>query len=128
MYTVSDTHALLWYLTNDKKLSNRARKFFDKVDTGELTLVISAIVLLECLDIFEKKKVVYDFQGLLLRIMHSRNIVLAAVDWHLVLEIERTEGFRDLHDRAIIAAARLFDAVLISRDAIIKRLYAKTVW
>jgi len=128
MYCVADTHALVWYLTHDQKLSSKARSLFLSSERGEITIVIPAIVFLECLDIFEKKKVQYDFQRLVLRISESRNFIIAELNWNLILEVERTKGFKDLHDRVIVATARLFDAPLLSRDRIIQRVYEKTVW
>ncbi len=128
MYCVADTHALVWYLTDDQKLSSKARSLFLSSERGEITIVIPAIVFLECLDIFEKKKVQYDFQRLVLRISESRNFIIAELNWNLILEVERTKGFKDLHDRVIVATARLFDAPLLSRDRIIQRVYEKTVW
>lgn len=128
MYCCVDTHTLIWYLTSDRRLSMRAESFLSRAEAGELTMVISPIVLLECMDIFEKGKVRFDFQALMLRIANARNLVIASVDWHLILEVERTKGFKDLHDRVIVATARLFDAPLLSRDRSIRRIYDKTIW
>lgn len=80
------------------------------------------------MDVFEKGRVRFDFQSLMLRIANARNFIIAELNWNLILEVERTKGFRDLHDRVIVATARLFDAPLLSRDKIIRRLYTKTVW
>jgi PIN domain nuclease of toxin-antitoxin system len=33
-----------------------------------------------------------------------------------------------MHDRIIIATAKLFDANLISKDKEIKKIYPKTIW
>ncbi|MEK7208184.1 MAG: PIN domain-containing protein [Patescibacteria group bacterium] len=128
MYIVCDTHALLWHLADDRKLSAHARTVFDAIERGENVLVIPSIVLLECLDIFEKKKVQYGFQRLVLKITGSRNFMISDLNWNLILETERTRGFKDLHDRVIVATARLFDAELLSRDRIVRRLFDKTVW
>ncbi|TSC57065.1 MAG: PilT protein domain-containing protein [Parcubacteria group bacterium Greene0416_79] len=128
MYCCVDTHTLIWYLTSDRRLSLHAESFLSRAEAGELTMVISPIVLLECMDIFEKGKARFDFQALMLRIANARNLVIASVDWNLILEVERTKGFKDLHDRVVVATARLFDAPLLSRDRIIRRLYTKTVW
>ena len=57
MYYVTDTHAFLWYLTDSPKLSKKVRNIFDLCDRGKVTIIISAVVLLECIDILDKKKV-----------------------------------------------------------------------
>lgn len=128
MYYVIDTHTLIWYLTNDRRLSLRVESLLTSAETGEITVVIPTLVLLECMDIFEKEKVHFDFQALMLRVTNARNFIIAELNWNLVLEVERTKGFKDLHDRVIVATARLFDAPLLSKDRIIRKLYQKTVW
>lgn len=128
MYICIDTHTLIWYITNDKRLSRSAQSFLLRTESGECTVVVPTIVLLECIDVFEKGRVQFDFQALMLRITNSRNFITAALDWNLVLEVERTKGFKDLHDRVIVATAKLFGAPLLSRDKVIRQLYPKTVW
>ncbi len=128
MYCVIDTHALIWYLTSDRRLSFEAESFLSRAEAGDVTIVIPAIVLLECMDIFEKGRVQFDFQALMLRITNARNFTIGSIDWNVILETERIKGFKDLHDRVIVATARLYDAPLLSRDTLIRRLYAKTVW
>jgi PIN domain nuclease of toxin-antitoxin system len=44
---VTDTHALLWYLSNDLALSALALDLFRQADTGLTEIVIPSIVLLE---------------------------------------------------------------------------------
>ncbi len=128
MYYVADTHAFLWYLADSPKLSKNARKIFDLCDQGEATIVLSAVVLMECIDILDKKKLSLKFKDLLLKIDQASNFVFSEIDWALVLEINKLKGFKDLHDRAIVATAKYFDAPLISKDKIIKDFYSKVIW
>lgn len=128
MYAVTDTHTLVWYLADDSRLSSKVHAVLHSAEKGEATIIVPAVVFLECLDIFEKERVHFDFQGLILKVSQSRNFVIAELNWSLILEVERTKGFKDLHDRVIVATAKLFDAPLLSRDKLIHRLYAKTVW
>ena len=128
MYVCIDTHTLIWYLTNDTRLSSRVESFLFRAEAGELTIVVPIIVLLECMDIFEKEKVHFDFQTLVLRVTNAQNFIVSALDWTVVLETEQTKGFKDLHDRIIVATAKLFDAPLLSKDRIIRSMYAKATW
>jgi PIN domain nuclease of toxin-antitoxin system len=128
VYFVADTHSFLWYLSDSPKLSNNARKIFDIADRGKVVIVLPAIVVLECLDVIEKKKVGIKFVNILSKISQASNFTLADVNWGLVLETEKVKGLKDLHDRIIIATARIFDAPIISRDKVIKRHYSKTIW
>lgn len=128
MYYVADTHAFIWYLTNDSKLSRNAWDIFDSADRGESVIIVPAIVLLECLDIADKKKVSIGFEEVVFKLSQASNFVFSEISWSLIMETNRVKGFKDLHDRVIVATARLHDAKLISKDDVIKKAYTKTVW
>jgi len=127
MYYVTDTHTFLWYLTNSPKLSRKARAVFDSCDQGKVIIIIPAIVLLECIDIFDKKKIDLDFEDIVSKILQASNFIFSEINWSLVLEVNKVKGLRDLHDRVIVATARVFDASLISRDKTIKNFYPRTI-
>lgn len=42
-----DTHALLWHLQDDHRLSQKARSLMDKTSTGDAILYLSIISLME---------------------------------------------------------------------------------
>jgi predicted nucleic acid-binding protein len=46
-FYVVDTHALIWYLLNDKKLSSRAKTIFQAAEQNQAILIVSAIVMAE---------------------------------------------------------------------------------
>jgi PIN domain nuclease of toxin-antitoxin system len=128
MYYVTDTHSFLWYLTNSPKLSRKARAIFNSCDQGKAIIIIPAIVLLECIDIFDKKKINLDFGDIVSKILQANNFIFSEINWSLILEANKLKGLRDLHDRVIIATARVFDASLISKDKVIKNFYKRTIW
>lgn len=127
-YFVIDTNAFIWYLTASPKLSKKALGVLDLVDEGKAVAVIPAIVLLEAIDIFDKKKASGRFEDLVLKVSRSDNFVLAELDWGLILEVNRTKGLKDLHDRIIVAAAKIFDAGLLTRDRELHSFYPKCIW
>ena len=55
MSIVTDTHALYWFLTADKRLSRAAKNTIEESET----IIIPTIVLLEFLYLFQKKKYVH---------------------------------------------------------------------
>lgn len=128
MYYVVDTHAFLWHLTDSPKLSPKARDIFDLCDQGKVTIIISAIVLLECIDILDKKKVDLKFREIISKITQATNFIFSEINLGLILEVDRLKGLKDFHDRVIVATAKSFDAFLISRDRTIKQFYKKTIW
>ncbi len=128
MYYVVDTHSFIWYLTDSPLLSEKARSLLNKADQGKVTIVIPAIVILEMIDILDKKKAKFEFENLISKIQQSSNFIFSELNWSLVLEVNKLKGYKDLHDRVIVATAKIFDAKLISRDREIKGRYAGTIW
>jgi PIN domain nuclease of toxin-antitoxin system len=57
MRYILDTHSLVWYFVKDKRLSSKVRKIIREGEKGKHEIIIPAIVLLEAIDIQEKKKV-----------------------------------------------------------------------
>jgi PIN domain nuclease of toxin-antitoxin system len=51
---VADTHAALWYLFGDSRLSIPARNFIDRAALGQRKVVLSVISLVEILYLIEK--------------------------------------------------------------------------
>jgi predicted nucleic acid-binding protein len=77
MYYVTDTHSFIWYLADSPKLSLKARDIFDSCEEGKVTIIIPAIVLLECIDIFDKKKVDLNFKEIILKIFQADNFLFS---------------------------------------------------
>lgn len=128
MYYIVDTHSFLWYLTDSFQLSRKAREVFDLCDNGKATVIVPAIVLLEAIDILDKKKIDLKFEEIVLKINQANNFIFSEINWSLVLEVNRLKGLKDLHDRIIIATAKIFNAHLVSKDRTIKKFYKKTIW
>lgn len=128
MYYVTDTHSFLWYLADSPKLSSKARDIFNLGDQGKATIIVPAIVLIECIDVLDKKKIKLNFEEIIFKINQAQNFIFSEINLGLILEINKTRGLKDLHDRIIVATAKIFDAFLISKDRIIKKFYQKTIW
>ena len=54
---VTDTHALIWYLTGNAKLSVKAKNIFQKADIGIHQIIIPSIVLIEMVYLVEKERI-----------------------------------------------------------------------
>lgn len=55
MQYVLDTHALIWYLTANPRLSAAAKSAFDEIDAGKAIGIVSVMVLAEIVLLEEKK-------------------------------------------------------------------------
>lgn len=43
MEVVIDTHALVWYMTGDKKLGKKAKQIIDELQHGQGRLIVSVL-------------------------------------------------------------------------------------
>lgn len=129
MAYVTDTHSLLWYLSEDARLSKKAKSIFDETEAGKTRIIIPIIVLAECMYVMEKERVQMKFRDMISRIENSRNYVIVPADLSIIKIAESLNSLPELHDRMIVATARLLNAELITRDAAIKNSgYVRIIW
>lgn len=129
MNFVSDTHALVWWFTNSPKLGEKASKAFTQCDRGECVIVIPSIVLAEALSIFDKKRVSFDFKKLFRQVSDSDNFVIMALDYPILDAMLDLKDLPELHDKIIVATAKLLGLPLITKDASLRKLSnIKTIW
>ena len=129
MEITADTHALIWYLTADKKLSKKAKIVFDEIIKNRKRLIISIIVLMEVLSLIEKKRLKFTWEEFNQKISEFPNLIIypAGMD---VLEVMKNVGETlELHDRILVATAIIHKAVIISKDPEISSLKEiESVW
>lgn len=129
MNFLTDTHALLWHFTNSPKISQKTREIFNKCERGECIIFIPSIVIAECLSIFDKKKVTFDFNELFTRIRNSENYVIIPLDHEVLQKMTDTKEVTELHDKIIIATAKLMEIPLITKDPFLRNLKTvTTIW
>ena len=56
IYGVVDTHAVLWYLFDDPKLSPRAVDFIESAAANRTKIAVSAISLVEIVYLIDKRR------------------------------------------------------------------------
>lgn len=112
MRLLPDTHAVLWLLADDPRLSKRA---LDLLASGRHTVLLSAVVAMEIAIKAPLGKL--DVPG------DACAVVLAAGAEELPITIEHAQGVaalplhhRDPFDRLLIAQALAEDAVVLSAD------------
>jgi len=115
---VTDTHALVWYMENNPKLSQEAKSIFQKVDNMQEYVFIPCIVFFELLYLTEKKKVVADFDRFLAMVSASKNYKIEPLCLPIIEKSRRIprEMVADPWDRLIIATSIHLKFPLITRD------------
>jgi PIN domain nuclease of toxin-antitoxin system len=129
---VADTHALIWYLFDDRRLSRAAKKFMDEAAKKGEQIGVSSISLIEIVYLVEKEKL---HPRTLERLLQSLDKGDAALVELFVTgkiadrmkEIPR-EAVPDMPDRIIAATALALSVPVISRDGKIKTSGLKTIW
>lgn len=116
---VVDTHALIWYLLGDKKLSPRAKAIFQAAEQHQTLLVMSAIVLAEMYYANAKNKWFPDFGKLYSDLTNKPYIRFIPVDHVHIPEFAQDAAVPEMHDRIIAGVARRLNAPLVTSDPLI---------
>jgi PIN domain nuclease of toxin-antitoxin system len=126
---IVDTHALVWYLARDKKLSKRAEKILDDPHT---TLIIPTIVLAETKYLFRKRKINIPFRLILSAIEQDQRCQIYPFD---LASIEKLDESLNLHDAMIVAAGLVFkesvdpSTAILTKDRDIREAgLIETIW
>jgi PIN domain nuclease of toxin-antitoxin system len=120
LHYVVDTHALVFFLADDPRLSADASAVFEKADRGDARIVVPIIVLAEIAWLVEKGKVPLDFDDVLATIRGHPSYSISALD-ELRLEcLVKTTRIPEMHDRFIACEALLGNAALITSDTEIR--------
>lgn len=128
MKLLLDTHAFLWWVTDDERLSQNARKriaeprnevFLSAVSTWEIVVKASLgrLSLVERLDRFVMRQLETNaFTPMPLQLSHAAN-VWALPDHH-----------KDPFDRLLVAQALVEGLMLVTDDRQVRRYPVKIVW
>jgi len=122
-----DTHTLVWFFTKDPKLGTRAKKILLEAEKGKYQIFIPTIVLLEAIDIAQKKKISFKIEDLFGFIETRDNFQIIDLDFALIKEIVKIGKKLELHDRVILTTAKFFQATILTRDSVLKSLVS-TIW
>jgi|SRR5579875_1022406 len=130
--SVADTHALIWYLYDDPRLSTPARTEFEAAAANGDVIGLSVISLAEIVYLGEKGRIHPDVFGRLLDALDQPGAVLRVLPLdravvEVMPNIDRS-AVPDLPDRVIAATARFAGVPLISRDRQIRLAGLHTIW
>ena len=129
---VADTHAALWYLYKNPRLSPTARTYMDDAARAGNEIAVSPISLAEIVYLVEKNR---------LPVSAYQELKAALADPDYVIEeapftVEVVETMRqvsradvpDMPDRIVAATALHLRVPVISRDGRIRAANVRTVW
>lgn len=129
---VADTHAVIWYLYGDSRLSLRARQVFEDASSQSNVVSLSSITLAEIVYLSEKGRIASATLSLVLAELNSTTGILTEtpIDRHIIAamsDINRAT-IPELPDRLIAATAAHLHVPLLSRDGKIQSAGLRTIW
>jgi PIN domain nuclease of toxin-antitoxin system len=128
MKVLLDTHAFLWWITDDPQLSIAARNI---ISNGENQIFLSAASGLEIAikARLGKLKVPANVEQFIFEQMAANNFEVLPIKLsHAVHVYALPDHHRDPFDRLLISQAQLEDLSLITADAQIANYEVKTIW
>lgn len=126
---VSDTHELIWYFTDSKKLGSGVSRAFEDADNGDALIHISAVVLAEMYYANVKMGYPVDFAATYRQLDTARQFVLTPFDPEDVLDFGTDSTVSEMHDRMIVGLARRLAIPLLTVDQnIIQSGLVEVIW
>ena len=129
---VADTHAALWYLLKNPRLSATARQFMDDAAASGLDIVLSPISLAEIVCLVEKNRLpasaYHDLKNALADpdyVIEEAPFTVKIVD---AMRLVPRSDIPDMPDRIVAATGVYFGVPVISRDGRIRSSNVHTVW
>ena len=129
---VADTHAVVWYLLESKRLSAIALSAMERAAAAGNPVYVSPISVIEVVYLVEKGRLPTHAFSQLCEAMTDPESVLELASLDLGVARAMTEVPRDLApdmpDRIIVATALHLKLPLITRDRALKTVGVETIW
>jgi predicted nucleic acid-binding protein len=129
---VADTHAVIWHLFNDSRLSGSARLYIEQTTFDGNSIAVSTITFAEIIYLSERDRIPTETLPELLKLIDSGTSVWVEVPFsraiaHAMQRVERSQ-VPELADRIIAATAVHLDIPVITRDHKIQASNLRTIW
>ncbi|MBX7236856.1 MAG: type II toxin-antitoxin system VapC family toxin [Caldilineales bacterium] len=129
---MADTHAVIWYVFGDSRLSQRAHALIEGLATAGDQVGVSPITLIEIVYLAEKGRISEATLARVVKELEAEDTVLVETPLNrriaeAMQHIDRGV-IPDMPDRIIAATAMSFDVPVISRDGKIRLSSVPTVW
>ena len=113
---VADTHTLIWYFTDSRKLGRNATKALADADNGEAIIHVPVIALAEMYYANVKTGYPINFAETYQQLDSSNQFVLTPFEAEDVLDFDRDLVVSEMHDRIIVGLARRLGCPLLTVD------------
>ena len=132
MYSgVTDTHALIWYIWADPRMSSAARAAIESAVAVGTEIGVSTMTLIEIVYLAEKGRIDRRTHALVKALLTGKEVFREVPITGQIAEVLRTiprHEVPDMPDRIIAATAVYLNVPLISRDGKIRASSVTTIW
>jgi PIN domain nuclease of toxin-antitoxin system len=125
---VADTHAIVWQLTDPRKLGKAARRAFAAADAGRWLCRIPAITLVETWLLNERGRLRIGPAQVLNALAGHPGYAVLPLDLEQAVEFGSLPLVRDPMDRLILAAACATGSRLMSVDDSLRGHGVEVIW
>jgi PIN domain nuclease of toxin-antitoxin system len=129
---LADTHAAVWYLFDDPRLSRTAKSLIEKTRASRRKIAVASVSLAELIYLVEKGRLPQsaydDLRSALLRPEHV--FIEVPLSGDVVDQMPRVlrSEVPDMPDRIIAATAVHLNVPVLSRDGRIRASNVPTIW
>ena len=129
---VADTHALIWYLQDSKRLGPAARLAFTSAEEGLCYIYVPSMCLVELVLLEERGRMPAGTTEIVHQVLASESNGLIVVP--LTADVAKAVGafsrneIPDMPDRVIAATAVQLGLPLLTKDQVIQASSVDTVW
>jgi PIN domain nuclease of toxin-antitoxin system len=129
---VADTHAALWYLLDDPRLSLLSRAFISRSLIARHKIAVASISLVEVVYLVERRRVPLSAYEILTHALGDPEHIFVEESLSVAIpdtlrRVSRTE-VPDMPDRIVAATALHLAVPVISRDGRIRSSALETIW
>lgn len=129
---VADTHAILWYLYSDPRLSPLAVGTLESAEKEGEQIAVASVTLAEIIYLIEKDRIHPLSFSRILAALEQENPVLVEIpfDRYIAQAMQHVDRNQvpDLPDRIVAATALFLGVPVISRDRKIQSSIVDTIW
>lgn len=130
---ITDTHALIWYLGDDRRLSRAALRAFTDAEQGRAFILVPSIVLVELVFLLQRERVPKALVDKAMALSDEIGSEIRVVPLDLAVAREVASfgpaAIPEMADRIIAATARVLQVPVLTTDsAIATSKLVEVIW